>query len=370
MKEWFKFLILLVLFIFFYFLNPDNEILIKAIKNGFFLLNDYAKNHVLTCLVPAFFIAGGISVLLSKDFVLRLLGAQINKWVSYSVASISGGILAVCSCTILPMFGGIWKRGAGLGPAITFLFSGPAINITAIFLTGSVLGWDFSIYRIVASIAIAIISGRLIAIIFEENETNSGEMDSEGGNTKYSPIVMSLFFVLQLLILIIFSIKSIPFNIQIAIGAISILIILMIIIFKFRKSDSKHWIEETWDFTKKIMPYLFIGIFTAGIITEIIPDDWIITLVGSNSVLSNFIASLFGAASYFATLTEVPILESLMKMGMHKGPALSLLLTGNSLSLPSMLVLFKLLGAKKTVVYYLLVISQSVFAGYLFGIIS
>ncbi|OGU73334.1 MAG: permease [Ignavibacteria bacterium RIFCSPLOWO2_02_FULL_55_14] len=369
MKEWMKFALLAVAFAIFYFAPIDAPIVLASISAGLSLLHEYARLHVLTCLVPAFFIAGTIAVYVKKEAVLQLLGPTTKKYIAYPIASVSGGILAVCSCTILPLFTGIYKRGAGIGPAVAFLFTGPAINITAILLTGSVLGWDFAISRLIAAMVISVVAGLFMAFLFKEHDRNNANgafATGLGSDVEYSNTLILLFFLLQLAILVLFGLSIDPLFKAILIIAI-IAVLLGIVFFKFQKEHNLAWLTETWDLTKKILPYLFVGVFVAGIIEVVVPQEVVTSLVGQNSLLANVIASTFGAFMYFATLTEVPIIQKLMGLGMGRGPALTLFLTGNALSLPSMIVLFKVMGKKQAPAYILTIMVLSVFAGWLFG---
>ncbi|KLO21538.1 hypothetical protein X275_08865 [Marinitoga sp. 1197] len=356
------FLFIIVIFLTFFFIPFDNVHVHKALIGGFEMLHDYARQHVLLCLVPAFFIAGTISVFVSKDAILKLLGPQAKKIIAYPVAAISGGILAVCSCTILPLFGGIYKRGAGIGPAIAFLFTGPAINIAAIFLTGTVLGWNLSFFRLFATIISAILIGLIMQNIFKE--TGKGGFYFE--ESEKIPLRKTLLFLIfQLLFLITGSLKIdliVKTILMIVFGIVSV-----IMAFTFDEKHRKNYIYETWDFTKKILPYLFIGVFIAGVISVSLPENIVQTLLGGNRFFSNFFASIFGALMYFATLTEVPIIQSLMSLGMGKGPALALFMAGYTLSLPNMIVLTKLMGKKKAFTYFMLVIIFSTAWGIIYG---
>ena len=369
MKEWIKLLILVAVFLVFYLAPVDAAVVTTSIAAGLVLLQEYARLHVLTCLVPAFFIAGTIAVYVKKDAVMKLLGPTTRKSIAYPVASVSGGILAVCSCTILPLFTGIYKRGAGIGPAVAFLFTGPAINVTAILLTGSVLGWDFAVGRLVAAMAISIIAGLLMSFIFREHDRKTVENGFTTGlesDVPYSNLTISFFFILQLAVLVIFGLAIDP-SLKATLLILLILIIAGIAIFKFRKEHTMEWFRETWNLTKKIMPYLFIGVFIAGMIETLVPQEIVIALVGKNTIISNVIASTFGAFMYFATLTEIPIIQKLMVLGMGRGPALTLFLTGNALSLPSMIVLFKIMGSKQASAYILTIVALSAVGGWLFG---
>lgn len=360
------FSLLLGAFLLFYFLPFDSALFTGAIFSGLNLLHEYARQHVLTCLLPAFFIAGAISVFVKKDFVLRYLGGQAKKIISYSIASISGSILAVCSCTILPLFAGIRKRGAGLGPAITFLFSGPAINIAAMFLTISVLGLKIGLARIIGAVSLSIIVGLSMQVIFREKPQEGGLFTEEYKEIKIGKKVLVIFFIAMIGILIVNGLQ-VDKIIKYSLMALLTLATAGVAIFKLHRETTKEWLKETWNFSKMLLPILFIGVFAAGFIMPFLPQSFIEKIVGSNSVLGNLVSSIFGAFMYFSTLTEIPILQALIAKGMSQGPALALLLSGPSLSLPNMLVVRKVLGTKRTAVYVLLVIIYSAIAGLIFG---
>lgn len=360
-----KIILLTIAFLVFYFLPFDLKVVKDSIYEGFVMLHDYAQKHVLMCLVPAFFIAGGITVFAKKDAVLKLLGAKTNKFISYTVASVSGGVLAVCSCTILPLFAGIWKRGAGIGPATAFLYAGPAINVAAIFLTGTVLGWELSFTRLAFSIVGAILIGLIMSKFFS-NQHDTGEMFIADEKKAASNSSIGLFFFLQLAFLVVGGLKINP-TLKYSLLGLFVTSLIFLVIFKFDKKHNKEWIGETWDFTKKILPFLFAGVFIAGVVSKALPKEVVNDLLGGNNLFSNFFASIFGAFMYFATLTEVPIIQSLMSLGMGKGPALALFLAGYSLSLPNMIVLTKLMGIKKAFTYFLLIIVYSASAGFIYG---
>src|SRR5512139_1191554 len=266
MKEWTKLLVLGAVFLFFYFVPVDAAVVTSSISAGLVLLQEYARLHVLTCLVPAFFIAGTIAVYVKKEAVMKLLGPTTKKYVAYPVGSISGGILAVCSCTILPLFAGIYKRGAGIGPAVAFLFTGPAINVTAILLTGSVLGWDFAVGRLTAAMVISIIAGLLMAFVFREHDRETTENSFATGlesDVPYSNVTIAVFFLLQLAVLVIFGLSIDP-AVKGLLISFMILATVGIVVFKFQREHTREWFNETWNLTKKIMPYLFVGVFIAG----------------------------------------------------------------------------------------------------------
>lgn len=365
-KEIKIFILLLGLFLLFYFMPMESTFFTGAILSGFKLLNEYAREHVLTCLVPAFFIAGAISVFVKKDFVLKYLGGQAKKIVSYSLASVSGAILAVCSCTILPLFAGIRKRGAGLGPATTFLFSGPAINIAAMFLTLSVLGSNIGLARIISAIFLSILVGLSMQLIFREKTEDGNLFIEQNNQPSYNKITVLVFMLTMVAVLVVNGLQINQLFKYVLMVSLTISVAI-IALTKFQKETNKEWIKETWSFTKMLLPILFIGVFVAGFIMPFLPEELITKIAGSNSLTGNLVASIFGAFMYFSTLTEIPILQALIAKGMSQGPALALLLAGPSLSLPNMLVVRRVLGNKKTAVYVLLVIFYSTIAGLIFG---
>lgn len=368
MKERNIFLIILGLFLVFYFMPINEAWLNNALLSGFLMLHEYATRHILTCLVPAFFIAGAIALFVKKQAVLKYLGSDAKPFISYPIAAVSGTILAVCSCTILPLFAGIYKRGAGLGPAIAFLYSGPAINVAAIFLTASVLGPKIGIARALASIVIAILVGVTMALIFREKNSKKGMILEEDKEKQVSKKVLLPFFGAMVAILIVNGLQIDGLVKWVLIGVL-VIITGLIAFIKFDKATRTKWFEETWGVSKLLIPYLFVGVFLIGFIEPLLPEQLIIDLVGSNTLQANLIASIFGAFMYFSTLTEVPIMQALISKGMAQGPALALLLTGPSLSLPAMLVIRQVLGNKKTIVYAIIIIIYSSIAGLLFGFI-
>ncbi|HPF17026.1 MAG TPA: permease [Thermotogota bacterium] len=362
-REILKLMGLVGLFLIIFFLPFGNTTVQESIVAGFEMLGEYAREHVLLCLVPAFFVAGTIAVFVNRNAILKLLGPAAKKWIAYPVASGAGGILAVCSCTILPLFGGIYKRGAGLGPAIAFLFTGPAVNITAIFLTGQVLGWELSIVRLIATVVVAIVIGLIMSWIFREEKGHGGIVMEDDNGEK--PLWVLSFLGLQMFFLVTggLSINPVLKTTLLLLSAIAIIAIY----FRFKKQRRRDWITETWSFAKKILPFLFVGVFIAGIISKALPEEVVQSVVGGNKFLSTLFASIMGALMYFSTLTEVPIVQSLMNLGMGKGPALSLFMTGLTLSLPNMIVLTKLLGPKKAFTYFFLVIALSSLTGFMYG---
>ena len=364
------------------FADPKVE---GAILEMFHMLQEYAREHILTCLVPAFFIAGAIAVFLSQGAVMKYLGAKANRLVAYSVASVSGTILAVCSCTVLPLFAGIYKRGAGLGPATAFLYSGPAINILAIVLTARVLGWEIGLARAVGAVVFALVIGLLMALIFRKEEAERADGgDPFGGDEDGQPISRSGPFVAAMVGLLVFAAwgrPKEPVGFAEAVWQVhwyfagAFLLLTVFLAFRwFNREGREEWVRETWGFAKLILPLLFAGVAVAGLLlgrpgtdAGLIPASWIEGLVGGNSLFASFFASLAGALMYFATLTEVPILQGLLGQGMGKGPALALLLAGPALSLPNLLVIRRVLGTRKALTYAGLVVVLSTIVGVIFG---
>lgn len=331
-----------------------------VIHGGIEALIEYLSLHVLTCLVPAFFIAGAINVFISQTSILKYFGGQANKALSYGVASTSGTILAVCSCTVLPLFTGIYKRGAGIGPSTTFLFSGPAINVLAIVYSARLLGLDLGVGRALTAILFSILIGLIMTLFFKEEKVVYGQNIAlpESGKKGYVNLV---YFASLTGILIFASQKD-----WILTGVFGLVLAASLKIW-FDKEEIKMWLLATWKFFKLIAPWLLLGVFTAGIIKTLIPESLIRVWLGGNSLRSNFVASIFGALMYFATLTEVPIVKAFLDMGMGKGPALALLLAGPALSLPSMIVIVRVTGMKKGVTYIGLVVLIAALTGIGFG---
>ncbi|MDD5509783.1 MAG: permease [Dehalococcoidales bacterium] len=341
---------------------------IEILRGGLNGLAEYLSLHVISCLVPALFIAGAISAFASQAAILKYFGPQAKKPIAYSVGSVSGAILAVCSCTVLPLFGGIYKRGAGLGPAIAFLFSGPAINILAIVYTANILGYQLGIARAVAAIAFAVCIGLIMAFIFRKEEVQKAQDQAfapvEADTDKKKPWQYGIFFGSLLGILITAAGKNwIPFAI--------LCVVLGFSMWRWFTGDEiKEWMQETLYFLKRILPWLLIGVFIAGILGVVIPPTAMAAYMGGNTIFANFIASIGGALMYIATLTEVPIIKTFLDLGMGKGPALALLLAGPALSLPSMLALRGIMGTKKMLTYVALVVAAATITGLIYGSIA
>lgn len=358
------------------------EMILLPLRMGFETLMEYLSVHVLTCLIPAFFIAGAIVALLQKDVVLKYFGADAKKWLCYSVAATSGTVLAVCSCTILPMFAGIYRRGAGIGPATAFLFSGPAINLLAVVLTARVLGLDLGIARIVAAVSMAVVIGLVMAAIFErkrapEDEGGSGgpacalaSVSPEGGNSR--PSYVTPLFLAILVGILLGATSKIALFPKAVLVSVLVLASAWLLMKYFEDVEKSAFFGETWWLVKRIFPLLLVGTFITGVIGYFLPVELIRSIFGSSDFLACFIASIIGALLYMPTLLEVPIVGTLFGYSsgvMASGPALALLLAGPSMSLPNMIVIWRVIGARKAGVYISLVVLLSTLAGIIYGAI-
>jgi uncharacterized membrane protein YraQ (UPF0718 family) len=385
MRERARIFLLIAIFVALYLIPFTNPKVSSALLEAFYLLQEYVREHVLFCLVPAFFIAGAIANFVSQGAVVKYFGAGAKKVLSYAVASVSGSVLAVCSCTVLPLFAGIYKKGAGIGPATAFLYSGPAINVLAIILTARVLGIEIGVARAVGAIVFSVVIGLLMHLFFmrsEEKRTADGGFVSLTEDESERSLGKTASFFFTMVAIIVFlnwsSYESMPiwnsiFRFKYFITGAFLLLLLYMILSWFRKDELREWVDSTWGFAKQILPLLFAGVMAAGFLLGrpghegIIASEWVGRLVGGNSLRANLFASVVGAFMYFATLTEVPILQGLLGAGMGHGPALALLLSGPALSLPNMLVIRSVIGGKKTIVFVLLVVIMATFSGMLFG---
>ncbi|MGW8157823.1 MAG: permease [Desulfoprunum sp.] len=425
-NEWKILLLIVAVFLGCYYLPVGSARFDNAILEAFHLVKWYAQEHVLLCLVPAFFIAGAIGVFISQAAVMRYLGPKANKVLAYGVASVSGTILAVCSCTILPLFSGIYRMGAGLGPASAFLYSGPAINVLAIVLTARILGPEMGTARAVGAVLLSIVIGATMAFIFrkEENAKLAIQMAMPAEEVKRSLWQTTIYFATMIGVLVfanwgrpqeatglwaaIFAAKWQITSVFAAVlglililwfgmrawkvGLIALPVVVLALVFPDQpiiaftagfiglsiftstdKGESGAWFASSWSFAKQILPLLLFGVLVAGALLGrvghegLIPSEWVARAVGGNSLGANFFAAIAGAFMYFATLTEVPIIQGLIGSGMGQGPALTLLLAGPALSLPSMLVINTVLGLKKTATFVALTVVFSTLCGMLYG---
>ncbi|MFZ3048708.1 MAG: permease [Desulfatirhabdiaceae bacterium] len=388
MKEITKLGLIVVVFLAAYYVPWNHELIRQSGLEAFLMLQEYAREHVLTCLIPAFFIAGAIAVFVSQASVLKYFGAQAKKILAYSVASVSGTILAVCSCTVLPLFAGIYTRGAGIGPATAFLYSGPAINVLAIAMTAKILGWRLGLARAIGAILFSVLTGLLMSIIFRKDDEarTAGQIYTPDEDEKGRTLLQDGLYLLTMVLILVFAAFARPaadstglwpaiFAAKWYITVVLLVILAWMIKSWFDAEERMNWVQSTWGFMKQVFPLLAAGVLVAGFLLgrpghpALIPEAWIQQLVGGNSLFANLFASLAGALMYFATLTEVPILQGLMGSGMGNGPALSLLLAGPALSLPNMLVLIGIMGAKKTFTFCGIIVVLSTIAGMIYGTI-
>lgn len=425
-KEWKPLAVIVAAFLVSFYLPVGKPRFDKAVTESLQLVKWYAQEHVLLCLVPAFFIAGAIGVFVSQASVMRYLGAKANRVLAYGVASVSGTVLAVCSCTVLPLFAGIYRMGAGLGPASAFLYSGPAINVLAIFLTARILGLEMGAARAVGAVAFSIVVGLLMHFIYRKEENARAEAQMALPDPPATrPLWQTVLYFASMIAILVFANwgkSSEPIGLwnaiyegkwiltglaaaalgvilvawfgvrwwKVSLVALAVLIALTVfpqwhlvpfavgfvgisVIASRSDGEMGAWFEQTWGFAKQILPLLLGGVLVAGLLLGrpghegIIPSQWVSNSVGGNSLWANLFASVAGAFMYFATLTEIPILQGLMGSGMGKGPALALLLAGPALSLPSMLVLRSIMGLKKTVVFVSIVVVMATITGMIYG---
>lgn len=390
MRERTKLLFLVSAFAAAYFLPIESPRTQAAFLEGLFLLKDYARQHVLLCLVPAFFIAGALGQFVSQGAVMRYLGASAPRPLAYGVASVSGSILAVCSCTVLPLFAGIYRRGAGLGPATAFLYSGPAINVLAMILTARVLGLELGIARAVGAVGFAFVVGLLMAALFRreeaERQRNGPDPFAAGANDPVRRPWQDALFLATMIGILVFANWGAPhqavgffaviYRLHWALTAAAAVALMAMMLRWYEKEELGQWVQGTWVFAKQITPLLLGGILVSGWLmgrpssdAGFVPSSWIASSVGGNGVGANLLASVVGAFMYFATLTEVPILQTLLGSGMGKGPALALLLAGPALSLPSMIVIRSYLGSRMTAAYVSLVVLLATATGWAYGVL-
>lgn len=355
------------------------NIVVTGLMGGVAAFIDYISAHVLTCLIPAFFIAGAMNALLHKEAITKYLGEKSPFYIAYPISVVAGLLLAVCSCTILPLFAGIRKKGSGLGPAIAFLYTAPGTNILAVSLTWSVIGADFALARIVLSIIFAVIIGITVSTLFPDKPTESpvppigcacapGTEATEGGQRHVILFILTLvaiLFVGTWNIFVINTLAGIP--VRFVILPFLILIVAIEALRWFTKDEQRAWLDETWSFMKTIFPLLFIGIFAAGVLSAILPENILGTYLGSNTITANLIAVFFGTFMYFPTLVEVPMAKMFLDLGMARGPLLAYVLADPVISLPSILVVRKYMGTMQTVTYVILIIIFCTLAGLIYG---
>jgi len=344
--------------------------LLDVLNGGLLALKEYVALHVLTCLIPAFLLAGGIIAFTSRDIILKYLGAKAKNIISFPLAAISSIFIAVCSCTVIPVSAGIYRKGGAIAPAFILLWVAPASNLLAVIYTGNIIGYDMAIARIITAFVTAFVMGTVMYLSFRKEEAER-VVEKRGGNND-KKIIAGKDIILLLLIL--FSLLSPnylitkgPYLHKVYVFAISISITFLYAYFAIKKDRIFNWLKETWWFVKLIFPLLLMGVFIVGVIGKILPQQWIEHWLGGNSLRSSFLATLIGAVSYFATMTEAPFVDTLMKLGMGKGPALALLLSGPGMSLPNMLAITKVFGLKKASVYIVTMVILATISGWFWG---
>jgi len=414
----------------------------NALTESLHLVRDYARQHVLLCLVPAFFIAGAISVFISQASVMRYLGARANKALAYAVASVSGTVLAVCSCTVLPLFAGIYRMGAGIGPATAFLYAGPAINVLAILLTARILGLQLGLARAIGAIVFSVVIGLAMHVIFRKSEAVRVDLPIMAPleDAPHRPLWKNATVLALMVVTLVFANWSVSgqltvgiaccpdgktideyvvgkvasetddtvsltlksgetrtydkntldsretiesplyvaiHNVRFYIAIAAVLALAAALASWFSRPELGHWTQASWGFAKQILPLLLAGVVVAGLLLGrgtqdsegLVHSQWVSSMVGGNSLFANFFAAIAGALMYFATLTEIPIVQGLRGAGMGEGPSLALLLAGPALSLPNMIVIRSIMGTKKTAVYVLLVVIMATISGVIYGAI-
>ena len=345
-----------------------NEMIISGIDT----LVEYLTAHVLLCLIPAFFLSGAFNALIPSQIIFRYMGeggGGIKKGIAYFFASTSGLIIEVCSCTILPLFAGIWKKGAGFGPAIAFLFAGPGITLLSTPLTATVLGTQFAVIKLVISIVMAIAIGLTMELTFRDianPEKQSGLMMVETESNRKT--IDSVLFFSALLLIMLAGTAPIDLDIKLVlVGFFSILTVIFAHRY-YNYEEINSWLHETYNFIKMIFPVLLLGVFISGVIKPLIPQELIANIAGNNTILANIIAALFGTVAYFPTLVEVPVAQMFLELGMHRGPLMSYLLVDPGVSLQTLLVVNTIIGPKKTFMYAVYMLGFGVIAGFLYGI--
>ena len=337
---------------------------------GMDAIKEYVALHVITCLIPAFLLAGAMITFISRDTVIRYMGFEAKKSVAFPLAAISGIFLAVCSCTVIPIAAGIYRRGGSIGPAFILLWTAPATNLLALIYTGAILGMDVAAVRVVAAVSTAFIVGLVMMYAFagEEKERSSAKDHSvqQGRIMGREDIVILILLLLTLLLPNYLGVGG-PYLHKVAIFLVALGVTLAYVYSKKETDEIKEWLHETWWFVRLIFPMLMVGVFIVGIIGAILPEDWITNYLGGSGISPTFLASLIGAVSYFATLTEAPFVHTLMELGMGKGPALALLLAGPGLSLPNMVVITRVFGFKKAAIYITITVILATIAGFVAG---
>ncbi len=344
--------------------------LMDLVVAGLLALQDYVATHVLTCLVPAFMLAGAMVAFINQEAILNHLGEKANKIKSFSLAGVASFFVAACSCTVIPVSAGLFYSGAAIGVAFIVLWVAPSANILSLVYTGNILGGEIVVARIAASLAMAFVVGWVMTIVFRNEIRDEATVSANPGEK--AQIVSKKHVILLLLIIVSLLAPNYigqtgPYWQKVTIWSVATIVLFSYALKMFTKDEIKSWMRETWWFVRIILPLLLAGVFIVGVIGALLPESWIRSWLGGNGLTASFLATMIGAVSYFATMTEAPFVDTLMKLGMGKGPALALLLTGPGLSLPNWIAIARVFGIKKSVVYVITIVILGTFVGWFFG---
>ena len=343
---------------------------IDVLFAGLYALKDYIALHILTCLIPAFLLAGGIVTFVRRETIVGYLGAAARKLTSFGIASGGSFFVAACSCTVVPVSSGIYRGGAGIGAAFILLWVAPAANILALVYTGQILGAEMVIARLISALALSFAVGFVMAYAFyKEEKTRVSQIKMSRGPLMSKKGLVLLLLLVAWLLTPNYIVTHGPYWQKVIVWAIG-LIVVSAYVWRFIEKDRiKAWLGETWWFIRIIFPLLLAGVFLVGIIGALLPPEWIETWLGGAGLRQSFLATMIGAVTYFATMTEAPFVDTLMNLGMGKGPALALLLTGPGISLPNWLAIARIFGVKKALVYVPTIIVLGTLVGWVAGFI-
>ncbi len=346
------------------------EMFITLLLAGLIALKDYIALHVLTCLVPAFLLAGGIVTFISRAAIIGYLGAAARKLSSFGIAAGGSFFVAACSCTVIPVSSGIYYGGAGVGAAFILLWVAPAANILALVYTGSILGSQMVVARLVSALLMSFVVGFVMTYAFYREEKNRiSTIQMSAGQLMTKKGVVLLLLLVAWLLAPNYIVSHGPYWQKVVVWAVGLVVVAVYALKTLDGDRIRAWLRETWWFVRIIFPLLLAGVFIVGIIGAVLPQEWIETWLGGEGLQQSFLATMIGAVTYFATMTEAPFVDTLMNLGMGKGPALALLLTGPGISLPNWLAIARVFGAKKALVYIPTIIVLGTLVGWLAGFI-
>jgi uncharacterized membrane protein YraQ (UPF0718 family) len=348
----------------------------ELIRAGLIALQDYIALHVVTCLIPAFLLAGAMVTFVSKETIIYYLGAAAQKLKAFALAAGGSFFVAACSCTVIPVSSGLYYAGAAIGAAFIVLWVAPAANILALTYTGAILGSTMVLARIVAALVMAFVVGWVMTIVFRREEqarlqpvaapSNPGQATAPTHLMGRADVILLILLVISLLAPN-YLVQKGPYWAKVLVWGIATIIVFIYAFWAKPKEELKRWMGETWWFVRLIFPLLLVGVFVVGVIGKLLPEEWVRTALGGSSVSASFLATILGSVSYFATMTEAPFVDTLMKLGMGPGPALALLLTGPGLSLPNWLAIARVFGVKKAIVYVVTIIILGTLVGWFAG---